>query len=43
MPIDVDGVGPGVGDCEMVEADGDAMDHALPLPDSAMEACMTNM
>jgi hypothetical protein len=49
MPIDIDidiGIGDGggsVGDCEMAEADEDAIDHALPLPGSAMEPCMTNM
>jgi hypothetical protein len=30
-------------DCKMAEADEDALDHALPLPGSAMEACTTDM
>jgi hypothetical protein len=49
MDIDV-GVGVGVGggcssigDREMVEADEDAADRALPLPDSALEACTMDM
>ena len=43
VPIDIDvNVN---GDCKMgeVDEDKDAVDHALPLPDSTMEACMTNM
>jgi hypothetical protein len=31
------------GEKDMVEADEDAMDCALPLPDSAMEPCTKNM
>jgi hypothetical protein len=49
MDIDV-GVGVGIGggcssigDREMVEADEDAADRALPLPDSALEACTMDM
>jgi hypothetical protein len=47
MDIDI-GVGVGVGgssigDREMVEADEDATDRALPLPDSALEACTMDM
>ena len=32
-------------DCKMgeVDEDKDAVDHVLPLPDSMMEACTTNM
>ena len=47
MPVDVDvvggGGGGGGGDCEMAEADEDAVNRAFPLPDSAMEAWTTNM
>ena len=39
VPIDVDGDG----DCKIGEVDEDkdkdTVDHALPLPDSTMEAC----
>jgi hypothetical protein len=31
------------GDRKTSEADEDGMDHALPLPDKAMEACTTDM
>ena len=39
VPIDIDG------DCKMgeVDEDEDTMDHVLPLLDSIMEACTTNM
>jgi hypothetical protein len=40
MPVDVDGV---VADGEMAEAGEDAMDRALPLPDSATKACRMDM
>lgn len=54
MPIDIDvdvivglimGMDGGDGNCEMakVEVVEDAMDCALPLPDTAMEACRTDM
>ena len=39
IDIDIDS------DCKMgeVDEDEDAVDHALPLPDSTMEACTMNM
>ena len=55
VPIDVDVIGVGIGvgvaahgDCETCEigvgeADEDAMDRALPLPNSVMEGCTMDM
>ena len=43
VPIDIDvDVN---GDCKMgeVDEDEDAVDHVLPLPDSTVEACTTDM